>query len=148
VARGSFSRIAFSTWPIGERVVRWISQKAAQKSAGHAFRLKADLLKAEFGRFGPTMHLLLRYTQALITLMAQTAVCNRHHSVDQQLCRWPRGRRRHTRVGRKVSGVEHLFRWRYRRVQQRAYPTHLFWTEGGRRGNSIGAVTDVHADRN
>ena len=49
---------------------------------------KAVLLKNEFGRFGPTMHLLLRYTQALITQMAQTAVCNRHHSVDQQLCRW------------------------------------------------------------
>ena len=51
-------------------------------------RLKAQLLKDEFGRFGPTMELLLRYTQALITQMAQTAVCNRHHSVDQQLCRW------------------------------------------------------------
>ncbi len=62
--------------------------RAVVQSAGHGFRLKADLLKAEFGRFGPTMHLLLRYTQALITQMAQTAVCNRHHSVDQQLCRW------------------------------------------------------------
>jgi CRP-like cAMP-binding protein len=62
--------------------------RAVVQSAGHAFRLKADLLKTEFGRFGPTMHLLLRYTQALITQMAQTAVCNRHHSVDQQLCRW------------------------------------------------------------
>jgi len=62
--------------------------RAVVQSAGHAFRLRADLLKAEFGRFGPTMHLLLRYTQALITQMAQTAVCNRHHSVDQQLCRW------------------------------------------------------------
>src|SRR5512135_3352976 len=62
--------------------------RAVVQSAGHAFRLKADLLKSEFGRFGPTMHLLLRYTQALITQMAQTAVCNRHHSVDQQLCRW------------------------------------------------------------
>src|ERR1700730_15221603 len=61
---------------------------AVVQSAGHAFRLKAALLKNEFGRFGPTMHLLLRYTQALITQMAQTAVCNRHHSVDQQLCRW------------------------------------------------------------
>jgi CRP-like cAMP-binding protein len=58
------------------------------QSAGHAFRLKADLLKDEFGRFGPTMHLLLRYTQALITQMSQTAVCNRHHTLDQQLCRW------------------------------------------------------------
>ena len=62
--------------------------RAVVQSAGHAFRLRAQLLKEEFGRFGPTMHLLLRYTQALITQMAQTAVCNRHHSVDQQLCRW------------------------------------------------------------
>jgi len=62
--------------------------RAVVQSAGHAYRLKAELLKSEFERFGPTMHLLLRYTQALITQMAQTAVCNRHHSVDQQLCRW------------------------------------------------------------
>jgi CRP-like cAMP-binding protein len=62
--------------------------RAVVQSAGHAFRLRAALLKEEFARYGPTMHLLLRYTQALITQMAQTAVCNRHHSVDQQLCRW------------------------------------------------------------
>src|SRR5664279_815411 len=62
--------------------------RAVVQSAGHAFWLRAALLKDEFGRFGPTMHLLLRYTQALITQMAQTAICNRHHSVDQQLCRW------------------------------------------------------------
>ena len=62
--------------------------RAVVQSAGYGFRLKAQLLKNEFGRFGPMMHLLLRYTQALITQMAQTAVCNRHHSVDQQLCRW------------------------------------------------------------
>ena len=62
--------------------------RAIVQSAGHAFRLRADLLKHEFERYGPTMHLLLRYTQALITQMTQTAVCNRHHSVDQQLCRW------------------------------------------------------------
>jgi CRP-like cAMP-binding protein len=62
--------------------------RAVVQSAGHAYRLRADLLKTEFARFGPTMHLLLRYTQALITQMAQTAVCNRHHSLDQQLCRW------------------------------------------------------------
>jgi CRP-like cAMP-binding protein len=62
--------------------------RAIVQSAGHGFRLRADLLKHEFERYGPTMHLLLRYTQALITQMAQTAVCNRHHSVDQQLCRW------------------------------------------------------------
>ena len=62
--------------------------RAIVQSAGHAFRLRAALLKEEFARYGPTMHLLLRYTQALITQMAQTAVCNRHHSVDKQLCRW------------------------------------------------------------
>jgi CRP-like cAMP-binding protein len=62
--------------------------RAVVQSAGHGFRLEADLLKTEFERFGATMHLLLRYTQALITQMAQTAVCNRHHSIDQQLCRW------------------------------------------------------------
>jgi CRP-like cAMP-binding protein len=61
---------------------------AVVQTAGHGFRLRAELLKAEFGRFGPTMHLLLRYTQALITQMAQTAACNRHHSIVQQLCRW------------------------------------------------------------
>jgi CRP-like cAMP-binding protein len=61
---------------------------AVVQSAGHGIRLKAKLLKEEFARFGPLMHLLLRYTQALITQMAQTAVCNRHHSIDQQLCRW------------------------------------------------------------
>ena len=62
--------------------------RAIVQSAGYAFRLRADLLRDEFERYGPTMHLLLRYTQALINQMAQTAVCNRHHSVDQQLCRW------------------------------------------------------------
>jgi CRP-like cAMP-binding protein len=50
--------------------------------------LAAQLLKDEFARAGPVLHLLLRYTQALITQMAQTAVCNRHHTLDQQLCRW------------------------------------------------------------
>jgi CRP-like cAMP-binding protein len=58
------------------------------ESAGNGFRLKAEILKEVFERSGPTRHLLLRYTQALITQMAQTAACNRHHSVDQQLCRW------------------------------------------------------------
>ena len=62
--------------------------RAVVQSAGHGYRLKAQLMKQEFNRAGPMMHLLLRYTQALITQMAQTAVCNRHHSVDQQLCRW------------------------------------------------------------
>jgi CRP-like cAMP-binding protein len=62
--------------------------RAVVQSAGHGYRLKAQVLKDEFGRFGAFAHVLLRYTQALITQMAQTAVCNRHHSVDQQLCRW------------------------------------------------------------
>jgi len=62
--------------------------RAVVQSAGRGFRLKADLMKEEFNRAGPVLHLLLRYTQALITQMAQTAVCNRHHSLDQQLCRW------------------------------------------------------------
>ncbi len=64
------------------------SGRAVVQSAGFAYRLKRDLLQAEFERGGPLQHLLLRYTQALITQMSQTAVCNRHHSVDQQLCRW------------------------------------------------------------
>ena len=58
------------------------------QSAGRAFRMSAKALLAEFYRLGAAMHLLLRYTQALITQMTQTAVCNRHHSLDQQLCRW------------------------------------------------------------
>jgi CRP-like cAMP-binding protein len=62
--------------------------RAVVQSAGEGYRLRASMIKAEFDRFGPTMNLLLRYTQALITQMAQTAVCNRHHSIDQQLCRW------------------------------------------------------------
>ena len=62
--------------------------RAVVQSAGYGYRLKAQLLKEEFNRGGPTMRLLLRYTQALITQMSQTAVCNRHHSIDQQLCRW------------------------------------------------------------
>ena len=62
--------------------------RAIVQSEGKAFRLAARHLRAEFGRAGSWQHLLLRYTQSLITQMAQTAVCNRHHSVDQQLCRW------------------------------------------------------------
>jgi CRP-like cAMP-binding protein len=58
------------------------------QSAGEGWRLSSAAVKSEFARPGPVMHLLLRYTQALITQMAQTAVCNRHHSLDQQLCRW------------------------------------------------------------
>ena len=63
------------------------SSRAVVQSAGHGFRLPAHVLKEEFKR-APVLHLLLRYTQALITQMAQTAGCNRHHSIDQQLCRW------------------------------------------------------------
>jgi len=62
--------------------------RAIVQSAGHAYRLPGQLLKDEFYRGGPMQHLLLRYTQALLTQMSQTAVCNRHHSLDQQLCRW------------------------------------------------------------
>ena len=62
--------------------------RAVVQSKGEGFRLKASVLKQEFERGGELTHLLLRYTQALITQMSQTAVCNRHHSVDQQLCRW------------------------------------------------------------
>ena len=62
--------------------------RAVVQSAGAGFRLKAEDMKVEFDRGGPVLHLLLRYTQALITQMSQTAVCNRHHSLDQQLCRW------------------------------------------------------------
>ncbi|MGE3532524.1 MAG: Crp/Fnr family transcriptional regulator, partial [Steroidobacteraceae bacterium] len=62
--------------------------RAVVQSAGHAYRLPSQALKDEFTRAGPVQLLLLRYTQSLITQMTQTAVCNRHHSVDQQLCRW------------------------------------------------------------
>ena len=62
--------------------------RAVVQSAGKGLRLPAQALKEEFNRGGAVLHLLLRYTQALITQMSQTAVCNRHHSLDQQLCRW------------------------------------------------------------
>lgn len=62
--------------------------RAIVQSAGFAYRLPAKRLRQEFSRHGTMFHVLLRYTQSLITQMAQTAVCNRHHSVDQQLCRW------------------------------------------------------------
>jgi CRP-like cAMP-binding protein len=64
------------------------TSRAVVQSAGLGYRLKAGQMMEEFNRTGPAMNLLLRYTQALITQMAQTAVCNRHHSLDQQLCRW------------------------------------------------------------
>jgi CRP-like cAMP-binding protein len=64
------------------------TSRAVVQSAGHAYRLKGPLLKDAFFRAGPMLRVLLRYAQALLTQMAQTAVCNRHHTVDQQLCRW------------------------------------------------------------
>ncbi len=62
--------------------------RAVVQSAGTAYRLLGQRLKDEFRRHGELLYLMLRYTQALITQMAQTAVCNRHHTIDQQLCRW------------------------------------------------------------
>jgi CRP-like cAMP-binding protein len=62
--------------------------RAVVQCAGHGFRLSASAIKQEFGHSGPVVRLMLRYTQALITQMAQTAVCNRHHTLDKQLCRW------------------------------------------------------------
>ena len=63
------------------------TNRAVVQSAGRGYRLKSQVIKTEFNR-APVLHLLLRYTQALITQMAQTAACNRHHSLHQQLCRW------------------------------------------------------------
>ncbi len=62
--------------------------RAIVQSGGYAYRLTGNRLKQEFSRHGELLHILLRYTQSLITQMSQTAVCNRHHSLDQQLCRW------------------------------------------------------------
>ncbi len=62
--------------------------RAVVQTGGHGYRLRSDILMEEFNRAGPVLRLLLRYTQALITQMSQTAVCNRHHTVRQQLCRW------------------------------------------------------------
>jgi CRP-like cAMP-binding protein len=62
--------------------------RAVVQSAGRGCRLSSHAIREAFGRSGPVMHLMLRYTQALITQMAQTAVCNRHHTLDKQLCRW------------------------------------------------------------
>jgi CRP-like cAMP-binding protein len=64
------------------------SSSAVVQTSGHAYRLERNVLKQEFNRAGLLQRLLLRYTQALMTQMAQTAVCNRHHTVEQQLCRW------------------------------------------------------------
>jgi CRP-like cAMP-binding protein len=64
------------------------TSRAVVQSAGFGYRLKSKLLMDEFNKGGPVLHLLLRYTQALLTQMSQTAACNRHHTLDQQLCRW------------------------------------------------------------
>ncbi len=64
------------------------ASRARVQSGGGAYRLSAALMKEEFNRGGPVLRLLLRYTQALMTQMMQTAACNKHHSLDQQLCRW------------------------------------------------------------
>ncbi|MDA3852393.1 MAG: Crp/Fnr family transcriptional regulator [Spirochaetaceae bacterium] len=65
-----------------------MANRAVVQSAGMAYRLNGNILKEEFNRAGPVQHLLLRYTMAFLAQMAQTAVCNRHHTIDQQLCRW------------------------------------------------------------
>ena len=62
--------------------------RAVVQGGGHAYRMKSQMLKEEFDRAGAMQHVLLHYTQALLTQMGQTAVCNRHHTLDQQLCRW------------------------------------------------------------
>ena len=62
--------------------------RATVQTGGHGYRLKGQLMMLEFNRAGPMMRLMLRYTQALMTQMSQTAVCNRHHSLVQQMCRW------------------------------------------------------------
>jgi CRP-like cAMP-binding protein len=64
------------------------SSRAVVQSSGKGFRIKSNIILEEFNRSLPVLHLLLRYTQALITQMCQTAVCNRHHTLDQQFCRW------------------------------------------------------------
>lgn len=64
------------------------SSRAVVQSAGKGYRIKSSVILDEFNRGGPLLHLFLRYTQALITQMSQTAVCNRHHTLDQQFCRW------------------------------------------------------------
>ena len=64
------------------------TSRAVAQNAGVSYRLEADVLRREFARGGPLQYLVLRYTQALMTQMTQTAACNRHHTLDQQLCRW------------------------------------------------------------
>ncbi len=81
---GNEGIVGVSIFMGGSRTTSW----AVVQSAGHAFRLSGALLKEQFLRSAPIQRLLMRYSQALLTQMAQTAVCNRHHSVDQHLCRW------------------------------------------------------------
>lgn len=81
---GSCGLVGISLFMGGEST----PSRAVVQSAGNGYRLKARVLKREFAMGGHLQHLALRYTQALITQMAQTAVCNRHHALDQQLCRW------------------------------------------------------------
>jgi hypothetical protein len=69
------------------------TSRAVVQSAGQGWRLASKAIKEEF-KCVPVLHLLLRYTQALITQMSQTSACNRHHTLDQQLCRWLLRRRR------------------------------------------------------
>jgi CRP-like cAMP-binding protein len=81
---GNEGVVGFALFMGGETTL----SRAVVQSAGYGYRLRAGLMKTEFGQGGDLQCLLLRYTQALITQMAQTAVCNRHHAVEQQLCRW------------------------------------------------------------
>lgn len=81
---GNEGLVGISLFMGGETTPR----RAVVQSAGHAVRMRAEFIRDEFILAGPVQHLFLRYTQALITQMAQTAVCNRHHSINQQLCRW------------------------------------------------------------
>jgi len=76
--------VGISTFMGGEST----SSRGVVQSAGHGYRMKVNHLLNAFERSKPIEHLLLRYTQALITQMSQTAVCNRHHTLDQQFCRW------------------------------------------------------------
>jgi CRP-like cAMP-binding protein len=81
---GNEGMLGISLFMGGESTPSW----ATVQTAGYGYRLKAALLLQEFNQGGPVQRLLLRYTQALITQISQTAVCNRHHTIEQQLCRW------------------------------------------------------------
>jgi hypothetical protein len=84
------------------------SSRAVVQCAGGGFRLSAEVMMEEFRRGGPVLHLLLRYTQALLTQMSLTAACNRHHSSDQQMCRWLLLSLDHLRVNKDVSTKEQI----------------------------------------